>query len=192
MCARKHFIALASRGNIPNGWFSLYYCNITNHELVAQCCVLPCLTYPFFSPVNYILTVVKATWKLESCGPVWQRYCQVIWVSWILEIAQLLCCDLCRVPPLDVDKVLAAADELWAFCRGYFVFARRITKQQQLGNLLLTPEFPGLRMKVMQRQNRWWWDGEVFWHGASQFLMHSFVAVERRRQLSSWLCCEWP
>ncbi|KAG7513967.1 hypothetical protein JOB18_021609 [Solea senegalensis] len=38
------------------------------------------------------------------------------------------------VPPLAVDKVLAAADELRAHFTGYFVFACRITKSQQLGN----------------------------------------------------------
>lgn len=52
----------------------------------------------------------------------------------MFEITQLLCCNLCSIAPLAVDKVLAAADELRAYFRGYFVFACRTAKWQQLGN----------------------------------------------------------
>lgn len=34
--------------------------NTTNHKLVAQCRVLPCLTDPSYSTVNNILTTTKA------------------------------------------------------------------------------------------------------------------------------------
>lgn len=140
--------------------------------------MLPCLTEPFYSPVSDILTIAKAisdvcfptsSITLYLCGEsnfkaqkLWASVAAVLsgeLGSWILEIGRLLCCDLCSVPLLAVDKVLAAADELGAYFKGYFVFACRITKRQQLEWKL---EAPGLRMKVMQRQNRWWRDGEAF------------------------------
>lgn len=58
----------------------------------------------------------------------WRQYCQVIWVAEYLKLPS--CCDLCNVPPLSVDKVLADADELRAYLRGYFVIAHRMTKRQ--------------------------------------------------------------
>lgn len=80
--------------------------------------------------------------------------------------------------------MLAAADELQAYFRGYFVFACRITKWQQLGNHERKPESPALRMRAMQRQT----DGDemvkFFGTATRNFLMRSFVVLERRRQLS--------
>lgn len=57
----------------------------------------------------------------------------MIWVAEYLESPS--CCVVLRsVPPMAADKVLAAAHELQAYFRGYFGFACRITKRQQLGN----------------------------------------------------------
>ena len=65
---------------------------------------------------------MKAIWKLEK-----PRADVAVLSgdlgSWTLEIARLLSSDSCSAPSLAVDKVLAAADELQAYFRGYFVFA---------------------------------------------------------------------
>lgn len=141
---------------------------------MAQCCVLPCSTDPFHSPVNDISTkpkaisvyfpnllncihVVKTIWKLQTVCVNVAAVLSGDLGSWVLEIAQLLCCDLCRQLQMSYGHILEDT----------FVFARRVTKRQQLGNLKWKPESPGLRMKVMLRQNRWRWDGYVFWLVAS-------------------------
>lgn len=60
--------------------------------------------------------------------------CQVIWVTERLKLPSCCVVIYVSIAPLAVDKVLAAADELQAYFRGYFVFACRTTKWQQLGN----------------------------------------------------------
>lgn len=49
------------------------------------------------------------------------------------------------------------------------------------------PPSPGSSMKVMRRQNRWRWDGEVFLARHLRFLMLPFVVTVHRPQLSSRL-----
>ncbi len=87
----------------------------------------------FLSILSNLLNCIIPT-RGESNLKAWKLWAGVAAVlsgdlgSWILEIVQLPCCDLCSAPPLAVDKALAAADELRAYFSGYFVFACRITK----------------------------------------------------------------
>lgn len=159
--------------------------------------MLPCLTNLFYFPVNDILTIAKAisvyfsnlfNCIMPTCGEstskAWKLRAIVAVVlsgdlpCWVLEIAQLLCCDLCSAPLLAVDKMLAAADELQAYFRGYFVFACRITKRQQLGNLKWKPPVPGLENESYAE--------------AKQMVMRRWSFLARRFATSDALfCCSW-
>ena len=178
--------------------------------------MLPCLTDPFYPPVNDILTIAEAIsvyfffppqqplklhytymwWKrfesLKSRGPTW-RYCLAIWVAEHLKLPG--CCLLIRAVLLHW-----LSTKCWQLRISYGHISEdtlfllfHIMKRRQLGN----PEWKSPVARLANEsyavaKNRWWLDGEEFWHKSSHFLMRSFVVLERLRQMSPRLCFEWP